>query len=254
MKKNLSIFFVLVLSFIILPSISHASTTGYAWSENTGWIDFASTTVSDTRLTGYAYGENIGWINFTDSIVTNTNGILSGYAWSENTGWIDFSSTTINTSTGVFTGYAYGENIGWINFTDTIVTTSWRASIVTPSVTVTPSSSSGSRVSPAYLATLLVPSATTTSTSSLNIKIMKYTFTRNLTINSVGLDVKILQQYLNSKGFTIANTDSGSRGNETTYFGALTRAALARFQKANNISPPIGYFGPITKTFINNHQ
>jgi len=42
----------------------------------------------------------------------------------------------------------------------------------------------------------------------------------------------------------------GSVGNETTFFGSLTRSALARFQNDNDINPPKGYFGPITRTFL----
>ncbi|MEO8637675.1 MAG: Ig-like domain-containing protein [Candidatus Taylorbacteria bacterium] len=75
-------------------------------------------------------------------------------------------------------------------------------------------------------------------------------FTRNLGSGSVGSDVKLLQQYLNSKGFTLALSGFGSPGNETTYFGALTRSALSKFQLAHGITPPVGFFGPITRTFI----
>jgi hypothetical protein len=105
----------------------------YAWSENTGWINFGTTNgdvhVTDSGLSGYALGENIGWINL-DNIVNDGEGNLSGYAWGENAGWIKFNPTnggvTINSS-GEFTGYALGENIGWIIFGgDYKVKTDWR--------------------------------------------------------------------------------------------------------------------------------
>jgi hypothetical protein len=133
------------------------STNSYAWNENTGWIDFASSTgvatyVADNALWGYAYGENVGWIslncNNADScdysykVANNGEGKLSGYAWNENTGWIDFGTSTdiANRNWGVsidsdgeFTGYAYGENVGWISFNhlngggvDYKVSTNWR--------------------------------------------------------------------------------------------------------------------------------
>lgn len=72
-------------------------------------------------------------------------------------------------------------------------------------------------------------------------------FTRNLTVGSTGDDVKCLQQYLNAAGYKIAATGPGSPGNESTYFGSLTRAALAKWQQANGISPAAGYFGPVSR-------
>ena len=75
-------------------------------------------------------------------------------------------------------------------------------------------------------------------------------FTRNLTLGYGGQDVKNLQIYLNHKGFPIALTGHGSKGNETTYFGNLTKQALSRFQDANKIYPSVGFFGPLTRKFI----
>jgi hypothetical protein len=42
-------------------------------------------------------------------------------------------------------------------------------------------------------------------------------------------------------------------GNETTSFGAKTWVALVAFQKANGIVPASGYFGPITRGWVNSH-
>ena len=75
-------------------------------------------------------------------------------------------------------------------------------------------------------------------------------FTRDLTVGSTGTDVKCLQQYLNAKGFVVASSGPGSAGNESSYFGPLTRAALAKWQAANGVAPPAGYFGPITRAKI----
>ncbi len=75
-------------------------------------------------------------------------------------------------------------------------------------------------------------------------------FTRDLTVGSRGEDVRSLQKYLNAQGFPVAGTGAGSVGQETDYFGALTKQALARFQKAKGINPPAGYFGPITRAHI----
>ena len=77
-----------------------------------------------------------------------------------------------------------------------------------------------------------------------------FNFTRNLTVGSTGEDVKALQQFLNAQGFAVAATGAGSAGNESTAFGPRTQAALARFQGANNISPALGFFGPVTRARI----
>jgi len=77
-----------------------------------------------------------------------------------------------------------------------------------------------------------------------------YAYTRNLTVGDSGEDVKQLQTILNSQGFTVATTGAGSPGNETSMFGGLTRAALARFQVAKGIVPAVGYFGPVTRGSI----
>ena len=83
--------------------------------------------------------------------------------------------------------------------------------------------------SPASTAPAVAPSATS--------------FTRDLTIGSTGDDVKALQVYLNTHGFTIATSGVGSSGNESTYFGSLTKEALSKFQKAHGIAAT-GYCGP----------
>ena len=81
-----------------------------------------------------------------------------------------------------------------------------------------------------------------------------YTFTAApLTVGSRGADVQALQVLLNQSTATqVAATGAGSPGMESTYFGGLTKAALAKYQAANGISPAAGYFGKITQAFVNN--
>lgn len=78
-----------------------------------------------------------------------------------------------------------------------------------------------------------------------------YYFMRDLELGSEGDDVKALQEYLNQNAFYVASSGAGSPGNESTYFGPATQDALARFQRANGISPAEGFFGVITRTFVN---
>ena len=72
-------------------------------------------------------------------------------------------------------------------------------------------------------------------------------FVRNLEFGMSGADVKALQVYLNTHGYVVASSGAGSPGNETSKFGGATRAALIKFQKANGITPAVGYFGPKTR-------
>jgi hypothetical protein len=159
-KLYLSLLLGLILALLAVGAAladgSIDPTNKWAWSTNSGWINFApdngGVTVYVDHLEGYAWGENIGWIRLgahtggsphtyandtADNYGVNNDGVgnLSGYAWSTNAGWINFApengGVTIDPATGDFDGYAWGENVGWIHFQNAIpaykVTTGWRA-------------------------------------------------------------------------------------------------------------------------------
>lgn len=78
-------------------------------------------------------------------------------------------------------------------------------------------------------------------------------FLTNRKVGTAGEDVRQLQKFLNSNGFMVNSSPgaAGYPGSESTYFGTLTREALAQFQLRSGITPAVGYFGPITRELIN---
>jgi len=97
---------------------------------------------STDNVSGWAWSENIGWINFNGSNygvnINPSTGVFSGYAWSENIGWIDFGPISgfpeapnygakMDLTTGKVTGWAKavaggttgsGGWDGWIKMSD----------------------------------------------------------------------------------------------------------------------------------------
>jgi hypothetical protein len=78
-----------------------------------------------------------------------------------------------------------------------------------------------------------------------------FTFTRNLYFGITGNDVKELQRFLISQDAGPAARKLAVHGT-TKNFATLTLNALIEFQKDAGIKPAIGYFGPITRAYVNN--
>lgn len=262
-------------------------------------ISGANVDVSDTELTGYIWSETKGWISLncsntsscfdSDFKVSNDGaGNLSGYAWGENIGWIDFSAVTIDAD-GYFLGYATGDISGDISFnclntnscasSDFKVRTDWRP--------IEPEAAASSSFTPKpMLPALESKSLETEDLDNVVLEVSdgeeidefndllidipektleedplsNYVFTRNLSIGDSGEDVLELQKFLNSNGFLLVDSGPGSLGNETDFFGSLTKIALINFQNyyKDKILIPLGltegtgYFGDSTRAFINN--
>ena len=65
-------------------------------------------------------------------------------------------------------------------------------------------------------------------------------FTVDLKVGSTGTQVTCLQTELIAAGYSIP---AGATG----YFGSQTKAAVSAWQAANNVTPAVGYFGPISR-------
>lgn len=75
--------------------------------------------------------------------------------------------------------------------------------------------------------------------------------TRAWSYGKTSKEIKLLQQFLNNHGFTVAKKGAGSPGKETTYFGLATKTALIKFQKANKIKPANGVLNTQTRKLLN---
>lgn len=93
-----------------------------------------------------------------------------------------------------------------------------------------------------------------------NPSTIQINLTRDLREGMSGSDVKALQQFLNSDPATaVAISGIGSKGNETTYFGPATKAAVIKFQNKyrSQVLTPVGlsygtgFVGASTRAHIN---
>lgn len=83
--------------------------------------------------------------------------------------------------------------------------------------------------------------------------------TKNLKIGDDDAEVKLLQEFLNSRGFLVAESGPGSIGQETTRFGRGTQEALIKFQEFNSelilkpfgLTQGTGVVGEMTRKLIN---
>lgn len=120
--------------------------TGYAWSEDLGWIDFGNNgeadpvkiNFEDGVVSGTAFVINTGGhIYFSENNSNVTwgihDGVFSGYAWSEDLGWIDFSEASLLHVQIENTGgelIRTGENMFWIFLGSFIIVTCFISSSI----------------------------------------------------------------------------------------------------------------------------
>lgn len=156
-----------------------------------------------------------------------------------------FSSGVLSLTCGTTYHYrAYATNSeGESNGNDLIFTTS-----------ACPRSSSGSYLpgyGPTVQMTLLTPvtNTQTAGSSTPNFQDPIKTVNINLFFGMKNTDVKILQNFLINQNKGPASLALKNHGT-TNNFGKLTKSALTEWQKMNNILPSSGYFGPLSRAFI----
>ncbi len=217
-------------------------------------IAFPVSSATQTSATLNGSIENTGGVNPT----------IRGFEYGNTGSYGTIASTTGNYPTGLFSigvnsltcGTSYYFRAFAVNSTGaasstglTFNTSTCSTNTANPAPTAVYSGSSGGHVNLSTLVSLglaLQPVLSCPSGFSCTPAI----FSRNLSIGDIGDDVKSLQQYLNSHGYVLSAAGSGSPGKETAFFGSLTKKTLVRFQREHSI-PATGYFGPITRRYIN---
>ncbi len=221
------------------------------------------------------------------NISSATKVVLSGGAKASNIFWIVAGQTTIGT-TAVFNGNILDQTAIVLNtgaqlngraLAQTAVTLdSNSVTVPTVSVLATPATPVVPTVSPVVPATPAIPATTINTTDTTGcLSGNKFSVTtghicsdvfavattptatgfgqqvRAIAINlgkgSKDNNVTILQQFLISQNKGPA-AEALAKVGATAYFGGLTRAALAEFQAKVGISPALGNFGPITRSYL----
>ena len=226
---------------------------------------FTTVLCAPTVILGSPSSITMSSLSLNASIVSDggASSTVRGFAWgttptytsttteSGTFGISNFSTTISPLSCGNTYHYVvYAINSTGITTTaDSVVTTTACSS----------ASYAGGSISTADLSKILTPGTSTTAylNSRTPQSVIVATISEGLFKNTFGVlytdqEVKKLQMYLNSKGYTLASSGPGSAGQETTYFGIRTKTALMRFQKDHGITAT-GYFGPITSAYINAH-
>ncbi|HUD04296.1 MAG TPA: peptidoglycan-binding domain-containing protein [Candidatus Paceibacterota bacterium] len=190
--------------------------------------------------------------NFVFTIPTGSSVVITSLDSSRDLSNTLSLSTVCNTNTSVLTIDNTSGSSEIVTITPGNACVSSNTTTTTTPVPVThfygQSSSRNSALVNSHIPTTNTITTTVTITTATNASISS--IPRDLTLNSTGNDVEMLQQFLNAHGFILAKSGAGSAGSETTFFGALTKAALIRFQKYYHIVPAAGYFGPITRALI----
>ncbi len=230
--------------------------SGGAQASNVFWAVAGQTTLGTTAVMN-------GTVLDQTAIVLNTGAVLNGRALAQSAVTLDASTVTLSSASAV-------PAVPATPATPAVPT-------VTPPVSATPatpavSSSGGSSVSSqsgvapvseeakarmqvqiAELSvTLEALRAQRTMPAASAFGQQVRSIATDFKVGSRGANVSVLQRFLMEQGKGSAARALATHGS-TTYFGPLTRAALAEFQASVGISPALGNFGPITRAYVSTH-
>jgi len=282
-KKVLTIFGVLVLALIVIHSSFASETEGTIVpgvdTGVTGSIAAAPTVSPDAdtyssaqtvTLTAAGADTICYTIDGTDASCDSSTACTTGST--VYTGTITISSDTTIKTTGCYPGNT-PSNMASYAYTINIPTRSpgGGGSYTPPTTTTTvPSEEDAISTLQARIAELQLminnllqqlglPMVTTTTVPGVTTT-AGFTFKNNLSQGMVSEDIRYLQRFLNSHaGTKIADTGPGSSGQETNYFGELTKAAVIKFQNMYasevlaqwGLTKGTGYVGQSTRKKLN---
>lgn len=207
--------------------------SGGAQASNVFWIVAGQTTIGTTAVMN-------GNILDQTSIVLNTGARLNGRALAQAAVTLDANTVT-------------EPNVAAASI-----------SVTTPVYTYPTASASSTSNSPTAPVSSSINAALQTELNGLlaNLQSLQaeaaqqglsvQTIMANLLQGSRGTSVATLQQFLIAQNKGPAAQALANAG-ATSYFGALTRTALAEFQASVGISPALGNFGALTRAYINAH-
>lgn len=247
-----------------ISSATKVVLAGGAQAKNVFWQVAGQTTLGTTAVMN-------GNILDQTAIVMNTGAVLNGRALAQTAVTLDANVVTAPTSAASTPAPAAPATPATPATPSSSTSSSSSSTSATPATPATPSANATSANSASnltapqiqaileVLASFNADASTianvrtslggTTTGSAMSAAV--HVFQANLTVGSLGSEVKALQEYLNAHGYMVTNSGAGSSGNETTTFGAATRAALVKYQQAKGITPAAGYFGAKTRASIN---
>ena len=212
--------------------------TGYHFVD---WSDASTTNPrTDTGVTGnISVTANFAINVYTLTYLTNPGGSLTGS-----------TTQSINHgSDGTAVTAEHDQGFHFVDWSDASTDNVRTDTNVTANITVTANFEGFTRGSSAMSIynNLYVPSNVPIVDSTIQTN--KLNLSKNLTIGATGKDVVDLQKFLVAQGYLVMPS-----GVLMGKFGALTKAAVIKYQIKNNITPAIGFVGLLTRTAINNSQ